>query len=176
MLGRSPTVKTVSETQALLTAIGGGTKETKKILDQMLEIAERTEKSIAESQRLKKEADEAELKSNNTLIRLSKEKNELAEQRDKLNNDISTFRAESEKRNRELTDKEKTLSAQKAEFDQKVKAESMAMDKRKTDLDTRESKLKRREIDYSNEHQKLTEAVNQLKKIGEMFASVTRNL
>lgn len=149
---RSPSIKTISETMALLQVTGGGTKEVKALLNEMLDTQKNNERVLGEAQKAVSELNRVAAKANSSEEAAKYAKAEADNARAKLQADEQRAEDKSEeiarnfnRRELDLTDGLKRLDAENADL---KKAKATLADER-TELSKNLADARRRQAEAS---------------------------
>ncbi len=165
-----PSNKTVSETQSLLNVLGGGSKEAKSILKDLQEATTNNERVLSEATDLKKKAEDAETSAKNALNESTRAMEVLLADRKKFGDYSNSVSAELSEKGKVLDLRDSALTAQKNDLEIDKKKELAVINKRIADLDIRESNIKRREINCSEEQKATQNVIEELRQLGALFS------
>lgn len=147
-----PGSKTISEASALLNVLGGGSAETKKLLESIRQATSEFEALKADAVRMKKEADKL-------MDEAKTEKNIAVNEMSALSKNREAFRKETEEKNKALDSKaekiilgENALKSErdgiekdKSDFIKEMDDMNLILSNRTIEIDKRETQVKERE-------------------------------
>jgi len=141
----SPTVKTVTETLALLQVVGGGDKEVRKLLEEIRETQEHNDQVLSEARTAKQAATTAQAGANEKINELTRAKAEMNTAKDKFHSDIKSSSRLLKKREDDVSNRETEAATEKTLFSEEKRKELLILNQLKKDISQRIVAVEKRE-------------------------------